>query len=839
MFENTNKGVTGEIARGTMKAHRLRNIMACLAVVLTTVLIMVVCGVGIGTIDAMMTESDVKPGPGADGVGIYGDRETLEKIRKQPDVAWADIARPCMQGTPRNKEFAGNTVKFFAVNNEYYEHHSVDLIAGEYPKNEREILMSDTLAQKTGREMTPGQKIELNLIVIKNKKQEQRSFEFTICGFYDNPLERIVDYEELYTVETFPDRYNPELEDRSTIIYVRLADHIHDKDIMEKIDELNGTVQGEGVLIKLELDIDEEITNTVFLLLLILLCGFLLIYNIFRISVVNDIHFIGNMKTIGMTKKQICCMLAWQIRRLGTVGIMTGSVLGTGFNYFCIRLFQEMGYSYSRYYDMEKALTAGFVTGIVFSVITVWISSKTAVSLAGKISPVAASRYRTSGRKKKVIAVVSYTLGSMLFCVLFTVFAGYDTDWAIDRMNESDFTIQQWHAIQSMDEPYEPMTENFIQDIRDLDFVKESYLFYRARNAKCDKSEKKDMWYNENYGEVKWAGRYKEVMEKEIQKTDNMSLEDFLYSYCEEDRVETGIVGMESAALGMEAQSVDVLDGVLDAELFATGDYLIYQPYIIPENVSVKDYLEYGMRAGDKITLSIWNSDKQEYYTKTFTVLAVVQTKEDCYAGEIDRMIQITLSDQTFQDIYGESAKNMISTLRMNTSGRNPGLEQETIEQILVDNFNTQIKVVSRYKSGLEQQGEKNQKILIGTILGACFALIGLVNIMNTVVTGVLSRKLEYASMQSIGMTRKQMARGICMDGMKLVMAGIVPVCALGFLAAQKLSALINTKFVLSVYIMSCLVTLLAGVVVAVSAGWVLTRSLNRKAVVERLREME
>ena len=156
-----------------------------------------------------------------------------------------------------------------------------------------------------------------------------------------------------------------------------------------------------------------------------------------------------------------------------------------------------------------------------------------------------------------------------------------------------------------------------------------------------------------------------------------------------------------------------------------------------------------------------------------------------------------------------------------------------------MDNFNTQIKVESRYKSRKEQQSNKDQKVMLATVLGGCFVLIGLVNIMNTIVTGVLSRKLEYAAMQSIGMTRKQMAWGICRDGVKLIMVALVPVCVLGFLAAQKLSGLLATKFVVSVFMLSCLAILLAGIGVAVTSGWVLTRSLNRRTVVERLREVE
>ena len=59
-------------------------------------------------------------------------------------------------------------------------------------------------------------------------------------------------------------------------------------------------------------------------LLLIIACGYFLIYNIFYISVVNDIRFMGEMKTIGMTGRQIRTMLRYQVRRLGVVGIAIG-----------------------------------------------------------------------------------------------------------------------------------------------------------------------------------------------------------------------------------------------------------------------------------------------------------------------------------------------------------------------------------------------------------------------------------------------------------------------------------------------------------------------------------
>ena len=44
-------------------------------------------------------------------------------------------------------------------------------------------------------------------------------------------------------------------------------------------------------------------------LLLIVFTGYLIIYNVFQISVTNDIRFYGLLKTIGTTGRQIklCC----------------------------------------------------------------------------------------------------------------------------------------------------------------------------------------------------------------------------------------------------------------------------------------------------------------------------------------------------------------------------------------------------------------------------------------------------------------------------------------------------------------------------------------------------
>ena len=63
------------------------------------------------------------------------------------------------------------------------------------------------------------------------------------------------------------------------------------------------------------------------------------------------------------------------------------------------------------------------------------------------------------------------------------------------------------------------------------------------------------------------------------------------------------------------------------------------------------------------------------------------------------------------------------------------------------------------------------QELYIGILFGCIVAMIGIVNIINTLVTDVVSRKLEFSTMHSIGMTKLQMAAKICLDGMRMVLA--------------------------------------------------------------------
>ena len=65
-------------------------------------------------------------------------------------------------------------------------------------------------------------------------------------------------------------------------------------------------------------------------MLLVIFTGYLIIYNIFQISVVGDIRFYGLLKTIGTTPRQLKRIIRQQALLLCLIGIPAGLLLGYG-----------------------------------------------------------------------------------------------------------------------------------------------------------------------------------------------------------------------------------------------------------------------------------------------------------------------------------------------------------------------------------------------------------------------------------------------------------------------------------------------------------------------------
>lgn len=168
---------------------------------------------------------------------------------------------------------------------------------------------------------------------------------------------------------------------------------------------------------------------------IVLIGGYIVIQSIFRISINDKIQSYGQLRTIGATPKQIKRIVKREGRKLGSMGIVIGTVLGVcgGFLLF------------------SKGFNAvSYVAAVILTLISSWImvsvSIRKPVKIAAGISPIEAVRFTPAqkdirsrkkniklnpvsmgianfkrDRKKTVAIVASLSLGGIILLVVSSI----------------------------------------------------------------------------------------------------------------------------------------------------------------------------------------------------------------------------------------------------------------------------------------------------------------------------------------------------------------------------------------------------------------------------------
>ena len=168
---------------------------------------------------------------------------------------------------------------------------------------------------------------------------------------------------------------------------------------------------------------------------IVLIGGYIVIQSIFRISINDKIQSYGQLRTIGATPKQIKRIVKREGRKLGSIGILIGTVLGVcaGFLLF------------------SKGFNAvSYVATVILTLISSWImvsvSIRKPVKIAAGISPIEAVRFTPAqkdirsrkkniklnpvsmgianfkrDRKKTVAIVASLSLGGIILLVVSSI----------------------------------------------------------------------------------------------------------------------------------------------------------------------------------------------------------------------------------------------------------------------------------------------------------------------------------------------------------------------------------------------------------------------------------
>lgn len=544
--------------------------------------------------------------------------------------------------------------------------------------------------------------------------------------------------------------------------------------------------------------------------MVILLACVLVIYGVFYLSVIGQIHQFGQLRTIGMTKKQMKKLVFLEgsilFLRSAPIGITIGGLAG----YFIIP-------------DGFTLLHTAFIILLVFAVIysITIISVHKPARLAAAVSPMEALRYVpqmqmkrkgnkkicrkltpfhlgimnfSKNKKKAVITMLSLALGGILFMTAATYISSFDkTNYARQgNFTNAEFDISYSASAIELNEyglsglqAENPLNKEMVQQIASLNGIKK-------------------------VTELKGFGvRY------DYPKNDNYNDDENIHPLTEEETKQI---------------SSYLLEGSADYQKLMSGDYIL-----VADNSTAEEIFGWKFAVGDTITLHYYDGGK-------------MANKEVTISGILDEQFVIDNNGLEGWFLMPEQAiLNLVSYDSLNTHLLVTTKEdaEESVGELLTE------MVAERAELDLETLAERrviyeqSANQLFGAISGLVIFIMmfSILSMINTLITNIITRKQELAMLESIGMGTRQIRKMLLSESLLLVLATVGVTITIGTLCGYLLSHILYNMgaFYMAFRFPTLFALAYTSVLIAVPLLITLAsmHSFSKEILVERLRGRE
>lgn len=272
---------------------------------------------------------------------------------------------------------------------------------------------------------------------------------------------------------------------------------------------------------------------------------------------------------------------------------------------------------------------------------------------------------------------------------------------------------------------------------------------------------------------------------------------------------------------------------------------MIYQRNAESGNMALGGKEECPVHAGDRVKILFYDDRTDRYKEKELTVMAIISCTDPYGTSNIQNR-NIILDEKTFRSIYS-GYEDYIGRICFDSGkggaengASDSGTEKEryeAVQKIIEEEGNLQMYFESAYESEIHFTTEKRVMGMLGMFLAGIVGLIGISNVVNTVATDITARRLEYAAMQSIGMTKRQMRRDIFGRYARYVLCASGLAAAVGTALTYVLGAgSLFTGFSVGAFLPALAMLFFFAVFLCEVMACILTEAVNRQSVVERLR---
>lgn len=870
LFGNNNTEVIKQLSKRYFKKNRIRNLAAILAIMLTAFLFTSITSLVFSMSSSIQLSMQMQKGSKADGDIRYLTEEQYQELQNSDFIKEAGYRR--FVGFASNA--SGHMVEINYADPVQQELTFCTPTHGKAPKKANEIATTDRALEALGVKAKVGERVLVEFTL----RGKSYHYEMVVSGWWEaaNDTGSLMIVSEQF-VKDNPDLFiNTYAKDRE-IAGTYMADVVlkDKRHIQKQLQEFALSVGGEPEKMNAGNYIacsQNQVGNAmlqpgmmmsaIVFVLLFVVSGYLLIYNIFDISVMQDVRQYGLLRTIGTSTRQIKKIVNRQAIWLTLIGLPLGLIFGFLVSKMLLPIVMKFFQANSLNAMKVSVSPLIFLIAAVFTIFTVIISTRKPAKKAAKISPLEAIRYtgqenkktkktkRTHGAKlsymafsnlgrnkrRSVFIVLSMLLCIVLFNSIIVITQSMDEKKWISRSTKTDFTVYNSVAVNGVS-PFQYREDGLPASVVDLinqqKGVEKERILYR--NTRDDS----DVTVDYKFEDLVCIAEETE--------------EDYVSKAYENGSSLRIVPGTEDGYFGnvfgvSESfwEDVTIYEGEnnLDAlkEKMETGDYVIVGTIIdrLTGEAEEETQLQQQLQVGDSITFL--KDGKEE---KTCTILAkatVVATEYETYAGANGATYIggdapfLYMSDTKFKELYEEP------TIFSYSFNAGQG-QKENLEGFLADFTGENTSVAYTSTKLLQEQLASNRNIvlLVGGMIGVILAFAGLINFTNMMVTNIITRRHEFAAMQSIGMTNRQLRRLIMDEGLYYaagadVIGGLLAV----ILGTTVLKNVLNSPsmwyFTLRFTLVPALFIAVIYLILAAVIPVVVLHFFNKGSVVERLR---
>ena len=790
-FENNTNGIVENLAKRNLKSEKRRNVMVVIAVALAAFLI---CFTGIvSTSLTQMQRNQVVDTYEAVWLGVEeNDIETLKGVPEFERVGGYYMLDEELSEQGYHASYVYCDAQMMEITKA-----QMNLLEGRVPEKANEVVVSEYFLSTYGNNAKIGDTVTLDT--------ESFHGDYVVTGIMDSVNEKEANTCAIILSKAALTEWNGfDPAGYRAYVHFKNSDQLGEelitsycREIAEEYELPTPSMNNRYFTYASKQPFD-DFTLMAGVIALVLIGGYIVIQSIFRISINDKIRSYGQLRTIGATPKQIKRIVKNEGRKLGSIGILIGTVLGIcgGFLLF------------------SKGFNAvSYVATVILTLISSWlmvsISIRKPVKIAAGISPIEAVRFTPAqkairsrkkniklnpvsmgianfkrDRKKTISIVASLSIGGILLMVVSSIVLVRSPE-QIARLYfpDSDYKIYLQDLSEEMLVKGNPLNEELKQEVLSIDGVTDIIVARQSlyTSIKTDANQNSgicDTLTDQNYAMVEAA------LTAGTMPTDSHSIviHDKIAAHFED-------MGVGST---VEFSSVDGKQS-------------------IPVTIS-------GMFSASKMPVIFGHG-------RSHTDGSVFFAPKDLFC---ELHPEITTFDYSWSIVSNPKKDETVKAELKNIVAEHSNLALDEIDTAIA--------------------AEKSQNsVAFGSmqVLSWLVFLFGVINLINTTLSNQMSRKQENSVLRSIGLTQKQLCKMNICEGLCYAFFATLAILIVGLpisvvVSREMGSATLHGKVVpyqFPVLEMGLFILVLFGMELILSV-WTIRRQ-KKQSLIEQMRAME